>query len=95
MLTQLEIKKIKNILFSKLDPALYSVFIFGSRATGTSQKYSDIDIGIEGKALSSRTKIELEEEFDRSDLPYNIELVDFSTVKESFRQVAKQRIIPL
>ncbi len=95
MLTKLEIKKIKNILFSKLDAALYSVFIFGSRATNTNQKYSDIDIGIEGGTLSPKTKIELEEEFEESDLPYNIEIIDFSSVTESFKQVAKQRIIPL
>ena len=95
MLTPKQLDIIKNILSSKLDPELYSVFIFGSRATGLHEEYSDIDLGIEGKPLDAKTKIELEEAFEESDLPFSVDLVDFSTVNNKFRQIAKQQIITL
>lgn len=95
MLTPSQIKTIKKIIFSKLDSKLNSAFIFGSRASGTNQKYSDIDIGIEGNPLNAKTKIEIQEEFEESDLPYNVDIVDFSTVRKKFKEVARQKIIPL
>lgn len=95
MLTGEEIALIKKIVYSILDPKLYSVFIFGSRATGTDQKFSDIDIGIEGQVLHANVRLEIEEAFEESDLPYNVEIVDFSRVRKNFREVAKQKIIPL
>lgn len=95
MLTSQEISLIKKIIYSKIDPKSHYVFIFGSRATGTDQRFSDIDIGIEGRPLSAKVKLEIEEAFEESDLPYNVEIVDFSTVRKNFREVAKQKIIPL
>ncbi len=96
MLTSSHIALIKKIIFSKLDPEVYSAFIFGSRASGEAARFSDIDIGIEGKdELSSIAKVELEEAFEESDLPYSVDVVDFSIVRENFKTVAKQRVIPL
>jgi predicted nucleotidyltransferase len=71
------------------------VFIFGSRATKTHVQYNDIDIGIEGNPLSAKTKIELQEAFEESDLPFRVDIVDFSTVNDKFKQVAKQTTITL
>jgi len=84
-----------QILFRYLDPKDYSIFIFGSRATGKNQKYSDIDIGIEGERLSAKTFIELQDAFEDSDLPFRVDVVDFSKVSNKFKQVAKQQIIAL
>lgn len=86
---------VKQILFKYLDPKDHSVFIFGSRATRKHEKYSDIDIGIEGEPLSAKMKIEIEEAFEGSDLPFRVDVVDFSTVNDKFKQVAKQHIITL
>jgi predicted nucleotidyltransferase len=69
------------------------VFIFGSWAEGTALKFSDIDIGVEGKGPFST--LELEEAFENSDLPYLVEIVNFNHVSEKFKKVAKQKIIPL
>lgn len=88
-------KQVKAIIFQHLNPKDYKIFIFGSRARGMHAKYSDIDIGIEGSPLPAKTKIELEEAFEESDLPYNVDIVDFSTVSEKFKQVAKQHTIAL
>jgi predicted nucleotidyltransferase len=95
MLTQKQLKIIKEIVFARLDPKRYFVFIFGSRSTGTSEKFSDIDIGIEGPGLPVETKIDIEDAFEASELPYRVDVVDFSTVSSKFKQVAKQSIITL
>lgn len=89
-------EQVKIILFRFIDPDEYTCFIFGSRAEGTNEKYSDIDIGIEGKKpLSAKTHIELEEAFEESDLPYRVDVVDFSTVSDKFKTVAKQHTITI
>lgn len=95
MLTHKQLNIIKEIVFSRLDPKRYTVFIFGSRSTGVNEKFSDIDIGIEGQKLPIETKIDIEDAFEVSDLPYRVDFVDFSTVSSKFRQVAKQSIIAL
>jgi uncharacterized protein len=74
------------------DPA-YRVFLFGSRAEGTAQPRSDIDIGIEGPAPVPREAMALiEEELEEAPTLYTIEVVDFARVAEGFRRVASRRI---
>jgi predicted nucleotidyltransferase len=74
------------------DPA-YCVFLFGSRAEGTAQPRSDIDIGIEGPAPVPREAMALiEEELEEAPTLYTIEVVDFARVPENFRRVASRRI---
>lgn len=86
---------VKQILFKYLDPKNYSFFIFGSRATGKNETYSDIDIGIEGPTLAAKMKREIEESFEESDLPFRVDIVDFSTVDDKFKEIAKQHTIAL
>ena len=86
-------KEIRDIIFQFLSPEEYQIFIFGSRATGKAQKYSDYDIGISGKkSLSSKTKVLIEEILEESDLPYKVEIVDFSLVSPGFKKVALSKI---
>ncbi len=86
-------KEIKDIILRFLNPEEYRLFIFGSRATGKAQKYSDYDIGLLGKkSLSSRTKVLIEEALENSDLPYKVEIVDFSLVSPNFKKVALSKI---
>ena len=87
---------VKQILFKYLDPKKYSIFIFGSRAMGKNEKYSDIDIGIEGReSLPLRILAQIQDAFEESDLPFRVDVVDFSTVSDKFRHVAKQHTITL
>lgn len=87
---------VKKIVFKYLDPHDYSVFIFGSRASGQQKKYSDIDLGIESKKpVKSSTIIAMQQEFEDSDLPFTVDIVDFTKVSERFKKVAKQRMITL
>ena len=86
-------KFIKETIFRFLDPKQYQAFIFGSRATGKAKKYSDYDIGIIGKKpIPSATKVLIEEALEESDLPYKVEIVDFTQVPEKFKKIALTKI---
>lgn len=86
-------KEIKEIIFRFLNPKEYQVFIFGSRVTGKGKKFSDYDVGIWGKKpVPSNTIILIEEAFEESDLPYKVDIVDFSLVSSNFRKVALSKI---
>ena len=85
--------EIKKIIFQFLDPKKYKVFIFGSRAKGKARKYSDYDIGILGKRpLPSYLKVLIEEALEESNLPFKVDIVDFSNVSEDFKKVALKKI---
>lgn len=87
---------LKDIVFRHLDPQKYRVFVFGSRATGKAVKFSDVDLGIEGEmGVSKVTLSAIEEAFENSDLPYTVDVVDFNSVTNKFKQIAKQNLILL
>ena len=63
---------------SKVDKA----FIFGSRAKGNFKDGSDIDIAIKGQELSFKDIISLSGKLQDLEIPYKIDLIDYSTLKE-------------
>lgn len=96
MLDKVTVSKIKKIIFQFLDPQKDRVFIFGSRAIGNGRKFSDIDIGVKSnKQINSITLSDIEEAFEESNIPYTVDVVDFSQVSANFNEVAKQKIIYL
>ena len=71
----------------------YQAFFFGSRISGTASPSADLDVGIEGKeplpaailrAMQSRT--------EALRTLITIDIVDFATVSEAFKEVAKANI---
>ena len=96
MLKKSVIETIKSILWQHLDKTKDKAFIFGSWAIGDNRKFSDIDIGIESKRkLSLHLLSRLQEAFEESNLPYAVDVVDFSGTTKQFKTVAKQAVIPL
>lgn len=96
MLDRKTIEEIKRILFRHLDPQKHQAFIFGSRAMGSGKKFSDIDIGIiSPEKIGAELLGNIREESENSNLPYNIDIVDFNTVSERFRNFALKKIIKL
>lgn len=96
MLDTATVREIKNILFKFLDPQKDKAFIFGSRATGKPRKFSDIDIGIKSeKEINSLLLSDIEEAFEESNIPYTVDVVDFSQVSDKFKELAEQMIINL
>ncbi len=72
------------------------VWAFGSRAFGRARRYSDLDLAIGGSGpLSASLEYELEEAFDRSLLPIEVDLVDLNDVSGSFRARIEPYFIPV
>lgn len=60
--------------------------VFGSRARGDARPYSDLDLALIGdEALPRQTLWLLEEDFEESDLPFRVDLVDWHRINEAFR----------
>lgn len=96
MLDKIIEKKVKEVVFSVIPSKEIKVFIFGSRATGNASRFSDIDLGIKGSAPISGVRIaEIKELFEDSNLPFKVDVVDFSRVSKKFSDVATKRIIAL
>ena len=72
-LTEKDCKIIKNVL-SK-NTSITCALLFGSRATGTFGKASDIDLSLEGENLDLADLAFLRGEFAESSLPYEVDLV--------------------
>lgn len=70
------------------------VFAFGSRVGGRAKKFSDLDLMIKTTgSLPWRTLAELRESFEASDLPITVDVVDWNTCTEQFRnQVGAQLV---
>ena len=87
---------IKKIVELYLPDDSYKAFVFGSRATGSSRLFSDIDLGILGpKSIPSKNYIGLTQALEDSDLPYRTDVVDFSSVSDKFKKQALTKIIEL
>jgi type I restriction enzyme S subunit len=64
------------------------VRIFGSRATGRAKPHSDIDLVIMGDELLPVTTMRiLRDAFDDSDLPFQVDLVEWAGTSVEFRNV--------
>jgi type I restriction enzyme S subunit len=72
------------------------VQLFGSRANGTAKPYSDIDLVILGDELLPVTTMRiLRDAFDDSDLPFQVDLVEWAGTSEQFRKVIEKTAISL
>lgn len=69
-----------------------AVWAFGSRVQGRARPYSDLDLVVMGEqALSLSDSAELAEAFDESDLTIKVDVVDWASASEAFRQIIGQR----
>jgi len=84
---------IRNILRAHVPDC--TVWAFGSRATGRTKPYFDLDLAINGeKPLGIDLAAQLAEAFAESDLPYKVDIVDRTTVSERFRKaIERDRVI--
>ena len=72
------------------------VLVFGSRAGGQPNKFSDLDLAIlSEKPLALSVMAELTEAFSESDLLYKVDIVDWSTTNDSFRKIIQDHCLPL
>jgi uncharacterized protein len=68
------------------------VWAFGSRVKGTAKPFSDLDLVIMSQQpLSLALVASLHEAFSESDLPWKVDIVDWSTTSQEFRAVIEQQ----
>ena len=86
-------QKIINIISALLPNA--SIYLFGSRARGSYQKGSDIDIALEKKNRIDFVVVgELNSLFEASNIIYKIQVVDINAVSEKMREnILQDKII--
>lgn len=83
-----------NYILNALKDIDCRIFVFGSRARGTFQRFSDLDIGIIPGKESVSSIYEIKDYLNyESEIPFKIDIVDFSTVSEKFKQQAMQNVI--
>lgn len=71
----------------------YTFYAFGSRVKGTQKKLSDLDLCFtEDIPWSVRSHID--EDFEESDLPFKVDVVDWNMCDENFRAlIAKDMVL--
>jgi predicted nucleotidyltransferase len=85
----LYLEKIKECVLADLAGEDVAVALFGSMASGTTFAGSDVDIAVLPKSSWNRSKLTLlRERLEELNVPYVVELVDFSEVSDDFRELA-------
>ena len=69
----------------------YDVWAFGSRAKRTSKPFSDLDLAVmTTEPLALGLHAALVEQFSESDLPWKVDVVDWASTSEVFREMIKR-----
>lgn len=85
-----ELHIVKSILATHLPNT--PVWVFGSRIKGTNKPFSDLDLAlIVNEPLSIRKLRQLELAFSDSDLPFKVDLVDWASCHDDFKQIILQQ----
>ena len=73
-----------------------AVWVFGSRAKGTTKNASDLDLAIIGEEpLDLRTMGDLQHAFSESNLPFRVDIVDWATINEGFRKIIDEQKVEI
>lgn len=90
---------ISAILEEHLTNRDIKVYIFGSRATGKNLKRgSDLDIALEansGESIDLELINRLDFDFEDSNLPYKVDLIDLNSVSKEFKTVIIKDLVEL
>lgn len=84
-----------DILTHHLPPGM-RVCVFGSRARGTTKRWADLDLSLEGDTrLDLGLMGKLAEAFDELLLPWKVDLIDRASVSEAFGKIIDEHKLPL
>ena len=74
-----------------------NVYFYGSRVHGTAAKYSDVDIAIdyEGQPVPDSVKLNLFSLFEKSLLPYTVDIIDLNSISPAFRAAIEKDFVKL
>ena len=80
------LKTVRQILAEHV-PAC-EVRAFGSRVTRSAKAYSALDLAVVGvTALDRSTLARLKEAFEESDLPIQVDVLDWQEISQNFREI--------
>lgn len=86
---------VRDILRAHLPPGTRA-WVFGSRATATARRYSDLDLALEAdKPLGLDTVGDLMEALSESDLPYKVDVIDLRSINAAFRALIEPDMVAL
>ena len=81
--------EIVNTVLSKYP---YDFYAFGSRAKGSPKRFSDLDLCFFDH-IPWNIQAHIEEDFEESDLPYKVDLVDWNICDETFQNLIKKDLV--
>jgi uncharacterized protein len=88
------LNKVREALLSALENENVAIALFGSCAAGVNNESSDIDIAVIPKGSFKNWKLSiLREKIENLNIPYVVDIVDFSIVSESFKKTALQNVV--
>ncbi|WP_293729347.1 nucleotidyltransferase domain-containing protein [uncultured Actinobacillus sp.] len=92
LVTDNELAIVREVL-QKYVPT-YEVWAFGSRVNGNVKPYSDLDLAvITAEPLDLQTYADLVDAFSESNLPWKVDVVDWATTSDNFRQIILQKYL--
>ncbi len=88
------LERLKEVCLSFFKGEDIKIVLFGSRARGDFVNTSDVDIGIIiGKNFDGKKLVLLREFIEELNIPYKVEIVDFSNVSEEFKQIVLREAV--
>ncbi len=88
------IKLCRELVLENINTGEYAVFLFGSRAYDKHPGKADIDIGVLGeKEMPAFERYMIKDKIDETEIPYNVDIIDFFNADDSFKKVALRKIV--
>jgi len=81
-----------KILQSILSKYPYHFYAYGSRVKGTAWKFSDLDICYQ-EDIPTNIVCQIKEEFEQSNLPFIVELVNWKNMRPAFQKAIKKDLL--
>jgi predicted nucleotidyltransferase len=79
--------RVREIVLEALRTRDVRVYLFGSSVGGAVHRASDIDVAVDAREpLPPGLLGELREQFEESDIPYEVDIVDLATASPRFRE---------
>lgn len=87
-MAKLNVTKEHFVIISDILKDIEGVRVFGSRLNGNNKEFSDLDVCIKQDSALAGHQVEfLKERFEKSDLPFKVDLVDYYTLNSSFQEI--------
>lgn len=70
----------------------FTFYLFGSRTRGDLKKFSDVDLCF-FEEIPWNVRAHIREDFEESNLPYEVDLVDWNLCDESFKDAIRPELV--